>query len=130
MWDLAEFGNEVGSRKPKEPTPVSHGDHLDRIVLLLRDVFEGGEDFPDNCSFTECKKPPVEGLSFKLQESPLCLLKFSVGPQATLVMLVSNNRSIERETFLNDNWESFVGWVSYIKEIYEKEYQKCLSSSV
>ncbi|MFA6234092.1 MAG: hypothetical protein WC824_07870 [Bacteroidota bacterium] len=114
---------------------IQNIDLVRKLRVLLDEAFPLTDTTKDPYSIVSISKPPIDEVIFRLQKEPLRTLKLSIGTEGTVAMLVVGNPqldprfsgqehiSVDREILLNSCWDSFVGWVSYIKTIYEEKYR-------
>lgn len=131
-----------GTRPDWEKSLSESSDPQNQLVLrvfrMLKEVFPESAGREDH--FFEASNRPLQmrTLFYILNPKPhLRALKFAVGTEATTAMLVIGksddaggiglprveSRSVGRDVLANDCWDAFIGWVSYVKEIYEKEFK-------
>lgn len=123
------------SNRPAPPMNLpaidEHAIFVSRIIGLLRDFFPEEAKDASNFKFV-CQPKSIEEVWLRVRKNPEVLLKFSVGETMTVVMVVVvaprlrngvevEQRSQAREGFQNTDWDSFVGWVSYVASFIQKE---------
>jgi len=112
---------------------------MTRLVSLLIEAFPDVPRCRDSFTFDSCKRPRINTVYFTLHRRPLRALKFAMSEEATTAMLIVEDcnpgpkswadtieperRSLEREVLANDCWDAFVGWVSFAKMIYERDWK-------
>lgn len=134
-YDIPMNESYPSFEEPLRRDPDPRSQLLYRVFLLLKEVFP--ESIRKEHVLEVVNRPiRVVTLFYVLNPKPnLRALKFAVTENATTAMLVVaklydtgsiglpelESRSVEREVLANDCWDAFIGWVSYVKEIYEKE---------
>lgn len=125
------------SNRPASPVNIPQIDlcqatFVGKIITLLREFFPEETKDAANFKFYNILRPPIDELWLQLRKTPKVFLKFSVGKEMTVVMVVVEQpkmrdgveveqRSQAREGFQNSDWDSFVGWVSYVATFIQKE---------